>query len=180
MTNGHSNGSTAAASPRILQVHRLTWAFRSEPEISQSWATPPRNDSLAYAVTEVGEAVDAHLKAGRPGDLRRVRQGHETESELAMAAVMLLTAFGDTVPVAAVALDLPAMDADRAIVLASIAKFAACAWCNASMQRPWQYDAIGALTLIERMLGDELVTRCTANFNHIRNRVRDDRERVAR
>lgn len=88
----------------IKEAHREVREFRAEME--HYFPPPPRDDALAFAVTEVGEAalavafvhatqaVDAVLRANsiykRNNDKR-----HSEEAELAQCAMMLLSAIRD-------------------------------------------------------------------------------------
>ena len=70
----------------------MVWEVRKY--LGDNWPTPNTEDSLAYAVTEVGEAIDADLRSRRPDDKRNNNRNVSVEHELAQAAMMLLTALG--------------------------------------------------------------------------------------
>jgi hypothetical protein len=70
----------------------MVWEVREY--LGDNWPTPNTEDSLAYAVTEVGEAIDADLRSRRPDDKRNNNRNVSVEHELAQAAMMLLTALG--------------------------------------------------------------------------------------
>jgi hypothetical protein len=74
----------------LQEAHTLIWKFRAEME--PFWATPTPLDSLRYAFTEAGEAMDADLRARRPGDSRNNDRDVDLLDELADCAIMLLTA----------------------------------------------------------------------------------------
>lgn len=69
--------------------HFWTWRFRTEVE--DNFPTPPRDDSLAFAYTEVAEALDAQLRQN-PRYKRNNDKAHSIERELTQCAMMLLTA----------------------------------------------------------------------------------------
>lgn len=74
------------------KLHRMVWDVRKK--LGDKWPTPNAEDSLAYAVTEVGEAIDTDLRLRRPLDARNNRRNGSVYHELAQAAMMLLTALG--------------------------------------------------------------------------------------
>lgn len=76
----------------IQELHKLVWDFRREME--NYFPTPNREDSLAFAFTEIGEAVDAQLRQN-PIYKRNNTKEHSVERELAQCAMMLLTAAGE-------------------------------------------------------------------------------------
>lgn len=76
-------------------THRAVWATRAR--IVDRWPTPDYVDSLRFAVSEVGEALDAQLRTDAT-----YRRNHERASsvqeELADVAIMLATALGEWLP----------------------------------------------------------------------------------
>jgi len=76
----------------IQSLHSLVWSYRKR--LSNLWPTPNREDSLAFAFTEIGEAVDAQLRQN-PVYNRNHDKNVDVESELADCLIMLLTAMGD-------------------------------------------------------------------------------------
>jgi NTP pyrophosphatase (non-canonical NTP hydrolase) len=74
----------------VKQVHEMVWAFREFME--PYWPTPGPADSLRYAFTEAGEAMDAWLRQQRPNDARNNERQPDVLDELADAAIMLCTA----------------------------------------------------------------------------------------
>ena len=76
----------------VLRMHGKVWALRDV--LGDKWPTPDTADSLAYAVTEVGEAIDADLRNRRPNDARNNHRNVSVPHELAQAVMMLLTALG--------------------------------------------------------------------------------------
>ncbi len=77
------------SSPTIQELHAEVWAFRRE--MAAYFPTPNQADSLAFAFTEVAEAVDATLRLN-PIYKRNQSKAHGVERELAQCAMMLLTA----------------------------------------------------------------------------------------
>lgn len=73
-------------------IHSNVWHFRRLYE--GHWPTPDKIDSLRYAYTEMGEAVDARLRSFRPKDARNRDRKHDEAEELADCLIMLLTALG--------------------------------------------------------------------------------------
>ena len=75
----------------LPRMHRLVWQFREDT--ADVFPVPPQHDSLRFAVTECGEALDAHLREN--GTYKRNRdKDHSERSELAQALMMLYTAYG--------------------------------------------------------------------------------------
>lgn len=78
---------------RLEDLHGVVWAWRAEVE--GYFPTPNRDDSLAFALTEVAEAFEAQLRSNE--DYKRRDQKEHTEwRELTQCAMMLLTALGPT------------------------------------------------------------------------------------
>lgn len=73
----------------IQELHREVWQFRREME--RYFPTPSQADSIAFAFTEIAEAVDATLRQN-PLYKRNQEKAHSVERELAQCAMMLLTA----------------------------------------------------------------------------------------
>jgi hypothetical protein len=73
-----------------LTIYDLVWAFRAYMDKETDWKTPPVNDSLAFALTEIGEAVDAELRT-RPY-ARNSERDVTVVQELADVVLMLVTA----------------------------------------------------------------------------------------
>jgi len=76
----------------IQSLHTLVWSYRKR--LSNLWPTPNREDSLAFAFTEIGEAVDAKLRQN-PIYNRNHDKNINVENELADCLIMLLTALGE-------------------------------------------------------------------------------------
>lgn len=72
------------------ELHAAVWRVRAE--IGHVWLTPPPIDCLRYALTEVGEAMDASLRAQRPGDARNHARDLDVLDELGDCAIMLCSA----------------------------------------------------------------------------------------
>jgi hypothetical protein len=77
------------SSATIQQLHAEVWKFRRE--MAAYFPTPNQADSLAFAFTEIAEAVDATLRQN-PVYKRNNTKEHSVERELAQCAMMLLTA----------------------------------------------------------------------------------------
>lgn len=75
----------------LRTCHAIVWRYRAELE--PYWPTPNTEDALLFAFTELGEAIDAHLRT--KGDYARNRDKDlSVLDELADCAMMLLTAVG--------------------------------------------------------------------------------------
>ena len=75
----------------LPRMHRLVWTFREDT--GDVFPVPSQHDSLRFAVTEAGEALDAHLRNN--GTYKRNRdKDHSEYRELAQALMMLYTAYG--------------------------------------------------------------------------------------
>lgn len=85
-------GAGKMTTEETLQAcHALVWQHRAE--LGDRWPTPEPDDALAFAVTEVGEAVDAQLRLN-PLYKRNSDREMDMYDELADVAMMLLTALG--------------------------------------------------------------------------------------
>jgi len=73
----------------LEEYHSTVWEFRRLYD--KYWATPEPKDCLYYALTEMGEAVDAYLRTKRPNDARNRNKKLSVYVELADAAIMLLS-----------------------------------------------------------------------------------------
>ncbi|MBE2198106.1 MAG: hypothetical protein IAE79_05810 [Anaerolinea sp.] len=75
---------------QLEDLHKLVWRFRqlAQPD----YPTPNPVDSLYYAFTEAGEAIDAMLRKKRPNDKRNNRRNLDPLDEWADCAFMVLTA----------------------------------------------------------------------------------------
>ena len=78
---------------QLKALHKMVWEWRSEME--PHFPTPGRVDSLAFAVTEAAEALDAQLRQN-PIYRRNNEKAHTVERELTQCAMMLLTAIPKT------------------------------------------------------------------------------------
>ena len=75
----------------LPRMHRLVCQFREDT--AAVFPEPGVRDSLRFAVTEAGEALDAHLRTN--GEYKRNRdKDHSEHRELAQALFMLYTAYG--------------------------------------------------------------------------------------
>lgn len=75
----------------LKECHALVWKYRTELE--PYWKTPTVEDALLFAGTELGEAIDAHLRSN--ADYARNRDKDlSILDELADMCLMLLTAMG--------------------------------------------------------------------------------------
>lgn len=68
------------------------WKFRKK--YSEYWATPDLLWSLRFAFTEIGEALDAWIRANSNQFSRNREKSMDVIDELADTALMLLTALG--------------------------------------------------------------------------------------
>lgn len=75
---------------QLRNLHKLVWDFRAV--VAEHWPTPTPADSLRYAFTEAGEAMDALLREKRPNDKRNRDKDHDRLDEWADCAIMLFTA----------------------------------------------------------------------------------------
>jgi len=75
----------------ITATHAVVWAYRQR--LAHLWPTPDPQDSLRFAVTEAGEALDASLRQN-PAYARNNHRNMSVEDELADCAMMLVTANG--------------------------------------------------------------------------------------
>lgn len=73
----------------LRECHAIVWRYRAELE--HVWPTPTTEDALLFAFTELGEAVDAHLRS-KPEYARNRDKELSVLDELADCAMMLLTA----------------------------------------------------------------------------------------
>jgi len=131
------------------ELHKAVFEVREL--ICNDWPTPGVDDSIMYALTELGEAYDALLRAKRPNDKRRNDRENEIFSELGDCAVMLLTALGPEFchfSLSKMAVDI------KGYSLAAIAlQIASCLPGNA--RRFVQMDVLLAIGQIERFMGFE-------------------------
>lgn len=77
----------------LRTLHTAVWQFRNE--MADDFPTPGRNDSLAFALTEAAEAVDAELRLN-PLYKRNALKEHSIEQELTQCVIMLLTAISSS------------------------------------------------------------------------------------
>lgn len=75
----------------LPRMHRMVWTFREDT--AAVFLVPPQHDSLRFAVTECGEALDAHLRTNATYKRNRDKD-HSEHRELAQALMMLYTAYG--------------------------------------------------------------------------------------
>lgn len=75
----------------LRECHAIVWRYRAELE--HVWPTPNTEDALLFAFTELGEAIDAHLRT-RDTYARNRDKSLDVLDELADCAMMLLTALG--------------------------------------------------------------------------------------
>ncbi len=121
----------------ITEAHREVREFRAEMELY--FPPPPRDDSLAFAVTEVGEAVlaaavvnatqaaDAVLRANPIYKRNNTDKRHSETGELAQCAMMLLSAIPGT------RLDLGGLPTiDKPWALSRIVQYVAAAWVQST------------------------------------------------
>ena len=75
----------------MQQLAATVWRFRAE--MADVWPTPDTLDSLRFAFTEAGEAMDAYLRT-KGGYARNHERQPTVNEELADCALMLFTALG--------------------------------------------------------------------------------------
>jgi NTP pyrophosphatase (non-canonical NTP hydrolase) len=68
--------------------------FEFRGTVDQWFLTPSRVDSIAYAVTEAAEVVDADLRSRRAQDLRNQDKQSTVEEEVGDVMLMVCTALG--------------------------------------------------------------------------------------
>jgi len=66
--------------------------IETRAKVAHNWPTPDQKDSVLYAITEAGEALDAYLRVKRSGDARNHERERSVGRELAPCLMMLLTA----------------------------------------------------------------------------------------
>lgn len=76
------------------KLHNAMWKVRDILAAAGLWKTPDTKTAFPYAVTEMGEVFDAHLRALRPDDNRNSDREVDFEQELADLWIMLATAYG--------------------------------------------------------------------------------------
>lgn len=76
------------------EIHRIVWNFRHENQ--KHWPTPNPSDSLRFAFTEAGEALDAQLRliSIYKRNNSKTPDQQKVLDELADVAIMLATAVG--------------------------------------------------------------------------------------
>ena len=89
MAAGVARLSGVEMNATIQELHKLVWEFRRE--MQDYFPTPNQADSIKFAFTEVGEALDAELRQN-PLYKRNNEKAHSVERELTQCAMMLLTA----------------------------------------------------------------------------------------
>lgn len=129
------------------KLHGMVWAVRDD--LGDKWPTPNTADSLAYAVTEVGEAIDADLRNRRPDDKRNNDRNVSVQHELAQAAMMLLTALGQEWDDAWNSFAGEPIDFDMATIMVISAQ--SWGWCNSyrSVTEDWTWNIFDALSAID-------------------------------
>ena len=83
----------------ISKAHATVWMYRKRLE--SIWPTPERIDSLRFAFTEAGEALDAYLRTV-PQYARNNHRNMSVPDELADCAMMLCTALPEIYRIGAV------------------------------------------------------------------------------
>lgn len=73
----------------VYHCHAIVWDMRRT--LAHVWPTPNAQDSIRFAATEAGEALDAYLRT-RPEFSRNRQRDHDELDEWADCAMMLLTA----------------------------------------------------------------------------------------
>ena len=75
-----------------MKYHKMVWEFRRQ--MVAYWPTPDTVDAARFAVTEIGEAMDAFLRLDG-GYARNRERSPDVLDELADTAMMILTAIGE-------------------------------------------------------------------------------------
>lgn len=126
----------------LEEAHAIVWEMRKN--LKDYWPCPDPLDSLRYAATESGEAIDAYLRGSRLFDKRNNHRNNSVESELADCAMMLLTAmpeYGEALVVSRPSFVDGNIDAIHCLV--------GLALYNCSLgQEHWKYSACDALVSI--------------------------------
>jgi NTP pyrophosphatase (non-canonical NTP hydrolase) len=79
----------------MAALHEKVWDFRRA--VQHKWPTPEPVDALRFAITEVGEVMDAYLRQNDKW-VRNNDRDIDIDAELGDLAVMLLTAVSDKIP----------------------------------------------------------------------------------
>lgn len=79
----------------LRKLHTMVWDTRRQ--LGDKWPTPDPADSLRFAFTEAGEAMDAWLRRNPTYQRNNARES-SVNAELADCAMMLLTAIGPEWP----------------------------------------------------------------------------------
>ena len=79
----------------LLRLHQMVWDFRWS--MVAYWPTPDTVDAARFAVTEMGEVLDAYLRLDG-GYARNRERSPDVLDELADVAMMVLTAMGERCP----------------------------------------------------------------------------------
>lgn len=79
----------------LLRLHGMVWDFRRM--MVAYWPTPDTVDAARFAVTEMGEVLDAFLRLDG-GYARNRERSPDVLDELADTAMMTLTAMGENAP----------------------------------------------------------------------------------
>lgn len=155
--------TTATITDTLRQCHAIVWQHRADLE--PYWPTPTTEDALLFAFTELGEAIDAHLRTN--GDYARNRdKSLDVLDELSDAALMIITALED---------DFPPSGVNGSVLLDKDKRsFQEIGW-NLSMalvkqqdRLSWQAYAYFALVLIYGYPGMDLPARLTARLERIK------------
>jgi len=104
----------------LKECHAMVWATREK--LADVWPTPDTLDSLRFAVTEAGEAMDAWLR-DKGGYARNTDKQHSVNAELADCAMMMLTAMGETFSIPPSYLKFPRTGLEEIIWCVSIAAY---------------------------------------------------------
>lgn len=133
----------------------MVWDFRAN--VQHVWPTPNEYDSLLFAVTELGEAIDAHLR--KKHYARNNERNMDLHEELADCAIMLVTALGDYD-------DEPIQDASYLPAISY--------WISSALfaypQEVWQRKAFLALCMIANYPGMDIINRVEERLERIYER----------
>jgi hypothetical protein len=130
---------------QAVAIIETVHAFRHHME--PYWKTPTPYDSLCYAFTEIGQAVDAQLRLTRPNETRNKRGRGAVNERIADALIMVATALYG----AKLARPTGLVKADNRLGLAAVD--VTIAMLAAGNDGLWQNDAFTALYRCIGLLG---------------------------
>lgn len=143
----------------LKECHAIVWRYRAELE--PYWPTPSTGDALLFAFTELGEAVDAHLRS-KPEYARNRDKDLSVLDELADCAMMLLTALPNVS-------DVWQYERIRtAPEWGCVAKHIGLAMDLQPTKWDWEHDVYISIIWITRYPGMDLPARLTSRLERIK------------